>query len=306
MTAKTVPVLLLSALLGALAGVLAVLLLAPRPTAVPLAGEELAALERAVAQLAERTDRLALQVEEQAALPRSAGAARVPLEEIDAAVARYLSGRGGEGGEAEIAEPTGDAAASSGRAAPRRAVEDAFAQLLSGELSQEERQALWARMAAEGLSDELVALFEERVEREPNDPQLRVELGEAYLQKVFEVGGSSPTAGLWAMKADGAFDAALALDEQHWDARFSKAISYSFWPPALGMQNKAIAQFEILLEQQQGQAKSPQFAQTYYFLGNMYQQTGNPSKALAIWQEGAALYPDDAQLAAQLAAAQGQ
>jgi len=306
MTAKTVPVLLLSALLGALAGALVVLLLAPRPSAASAEDEALADLERAVAQLAARNDQLARQLEEQAARTQVAPGGRVPLDAIDAAVARYLSGRGTEAGEPAAAAPTGEASARSGPDAQRRAVEDAFAQLLAGDLSQEQRQALWARMAAEGLSDELVALFEERVEREPNDPQLRVELGEAYLQKVFEVGGSSPTAGLWAMKADGAFDAALALDEQHWDARFSKAVSYSFWPPALGMQNKAIAQFEILLEQQKGQAPSPQYAQTYYFLGNMYQQTGNPQKALAIWQEGAALYPGDAQLAAQLAAAQGK
>ena len=169
-----------------------------------------------------------------------------------------------------------------------------------------ERQALWSALGEKGLSDELVAMFEDRVEREPNDPDLRVELGSAYLQKVFEVGGSSPTAGMWAMKADAAFDAALALDENHWEARFSKAISYSFWPPALGMQNKAIAQFETLLQQQQSQPPSPQFAQTYYFLGNMYQQTGNPGKALQVWQQGLALYPGNDQLMAQLAAAQGK
>jgi tetratricopeptide (TPR) repeat protein len=306
MTAKTLPVLLLALFAGALAGVVAVLVVAPRPAVSVEAGDGTDALERAVAQLAARTEELARQVEERGTLAPASGAGRLPLGEIDAAVARYFEERGMGAEAAFTAEPVLADAELTGPEAERRAVEEAFEQLLSGELSQEERQALWSKLGEQGLSDELVALFEDRVEREPNDPDLRVELGSAYLQKVFEVGGSSPTAGLWAMKADGAFDAALALDENHWEARFSKAVSYSFWPPALGMQNKAIAQFETLLAQQQGQPKSPQFAQTYYFLGNMYQQTGNPQKALQVWQNGLALYPGDAQLKAQLAAAQGK
>jgi tetratricopeptide (TPR) repeat protein len=305
MTVKTLPVLLAALVAGALAGALATLLVAP-PAAPVEAGAGSEALERAVAQLAERTEQLARQLEDLEAHRAAPAAGRLSLDELDAAVARVLDGRGAAGGEGLHEEPLLADAQRTGPESARARVEQAFEQLLAGELTQEQRQALWAELGSEGLSDELVALFEEQVEREPNNPDLRVELGSAYLQKVFEVGGSSPTAGLWAMKADGAFDAALALDDQHWEARFSKAISYSFWPPALGMQNKAIAQFETLVEQQEGQPPSPQFAQTYYFLGNMYQQTGSPEKALATWQQGLALYPGDAQLMAQLAALQGK
>ena len=35
-------------------------------------------------------------------------------------------------------------------------------------------------------------------------------------------------------------------------------------------------------------------------LGNMYQQTGQPEKALATWQQGYALYPDNTSLADQV------
>jgi tetratricopeptide (TPR) repeat protein len=90
-----------------------------------------------------------------------------------------------------------------------------------------------------------------------------------------------------------------------WDARFAKAVSLSFWPPLLGKQNEAIKNFEVLVEQQAGQPQKPEYAQTYWALGNMYTQSGDKAKALATWQQGLALYPGNAQLEAQIANAQG-
>lgn len=246
---------------------------------------------RQLERLAEAQAELSARLDAQRAGPREV--AGLSSDVVAAAVERYLAERAGDAVAAEESaqpEPVdGDA----------RRVEDALAQLLSDDLDDGQKQELWSAMSKAGLSDELVAAFEARVERDPNDPDLRVELGAAYLQKIFEV-GNGPAAGLWAMKADAAFDAALELEPEHWDARFTKAVSLSFWPPALGKQNAAIEQFQVLLEQQKGQPKEPRFAQTYLFLGNMYQQTGQAEKALATWQEGLALYPADAELASQV------
>jgi tetratricopeptide (TPR) repeat protein len=270
--------------------------------------ESTEALQRASASLGELARRVDA-VEQQLSVLRaervSPAGSRVSLGEIESAVASYMerhdsqAAAAGDATASPAAEPSTPPAS-----AGELGVDDAFEQLTSGNLSEEQRQKLWAEMGKRGLSDALVAKFEAAVEGSPNDPDLRVDLGSAYIQKIFEAGGSTPLAGMWAMKADRAFDAALALDDHHWDARFSKAVSYSFWPPALGMQNKAIAQFEVLIEQQQSEPPQPQFANTYRFLGTMYQQTGNPQKALQVWQQGLALFPGDDELKNQVALAQ--
>jgi tetratricopeptide (TPR) repeat protein len=253
-------------------------------------------LEHELARLAQTQAELAARLDEERAAPREL--AGLPPEAVAAAVERYLAQRPVEAAAAGAAPETA-------LPADERRVKDALARLNSGELDEDQVQALWAEMGKAGLSDDLVAAYEARVEGDPNDPDLRVELGSAYLQKIFEV-GNGPAAGLWAMKADAAFDAALELDPEHWDARFTKAVSLSFWPPALGKQNAAIEQYETLLEQQQGQPKEQRFAQTYLFLGNMYQQTGQAQKALATWQEGLALYPDSDELQSQVQLTQKQ
>jgi tetratricopeptide (TPR) repeat protein len=305
MSARILPLVLLSLPAGALAAAVTVPFVAGTP---PGSSESAEALQRAAASLGDLARRMddiergmtALRAER----PPSPDA-RVSLAEIESAVASYLERHDSSTTTASEADAS---AAGANAAAPAATaelgVDDAFARLTSGTLSEEQRQKLWAEMGKRGLSDALVARFEAAVEGSPNDPDLRVDLGAAYIQKIFEAGGSTPLAGMWAMKADRAFDAALALDDHHWEARFSKAVSYSFWPPALGMQNKAIAQFEMLIEQQQDQPPQPQFARTYRFLGTMYQQTGNPQKALQVWQQGLALFPGDDELKNQVALAQ--
>jgi cytochrome c-type biogenesis protein CcmH/NrfG len=106
--------------------------------------------------------------------------------------------------------------------------------------------------------------------------------------------------GLYATKADQAFDAALASDPQHWTARFSKAMSLSFWPPIFGKQGEAITQFETIVAQQEssGQAK-PEFAQSYLFLGNLYAQGGKADKAAEVWKKGLSLFPENESLKAK-------
>lgn len=265
------------------------------PVQARAAEPDAANLSREVARLGAAQVELAAALEELRLAPRESS--RLPAEDVGAAVERYLAGR------AVAADAAAPASVAADGDAQR--VGDAMAQLLGDELDDNQVQALWAELGKAGLSDELVAAFEARVEGDPNDPDARVELGTAYLQKIFEV-GNGPAAGLWAMKADAAFDAALALDERHWDARFTKAVSLSFWPPALGKQNAAIEQFEVLLAQQQGAPNEPRFAETYLYLGNMYQQTGQAEKALSTWQQGLGLYPESLALQSQVQLTQKQ
>ncbi len=293
---KPLPLILSTCVLSLLGGAVASTLLAGRgaqadggPSAADIArlGAAVEDLRRGQLALREALDRASLG----AALPSGAGA--MSLGEIDAAVARALEQR-----EAELgARAAADDAAAAAAAADADAldVDEAVARLLDPELGDMERELLWKRVRELGLLDDVVAVFEARVRANPNDPQLQVDLGKAYLQKIFEE-GSGPLAGVWATRADQAFDAALALDPQDWQARFTKAVSLSFWPPIFGKQTEAISHFETLIAQQQGQASQPQFAQTYLWLGNLYAQSGKPDLAQATWAAGLQAFPDDADL----------
>ncbi len=224
--------------------------------------------------------------------------ARVPVGEIEAAVQRAIANRGAavDAGVAVTSKadpkekPGADAAA-------------LFAEFEGGNLDWDARRALWKRAAETGQTDALVALFEKHAKDNPNDPKAQVELGQAYLQKTFSA-SDGPDKGLWSTKADKAFDAAIGLDDHNWEARFTKGVNLSFWPPVLGKQNEAIAQFQTLVEQQEGQAQQPQFAQTHLWLGNMYQQMGQKEKAIAAWQHGLTMFPGDEQLQHQIQMAQ--
>lgn len=180
---------------------------------------------------------------------------------------------------------------------------DLYARLDDPDLSPLEKQELWQKIRESGRLQEVVDFLEARALANPNDPQLEVELGAAFLQQIQEV-GNGPLAGVLATHADDAFNRALELDENHWNARYNKAVALSFWPPVLGKQPAAIAEFETLVAQQSQSTSQPGFAQTHLLLGNLYQQTGQYDKAVAAWQNGAQLFPNNEALAQQLALAQ--
>lgn len=192
-----------------------------------------------------------------------------------------------------------------GEAVPAEAetMEDLVAMLADAD--ELEAKAIWKRLVEEGRDDELLEYLQANADANPNDPDVQLELGNAYLART-ELAGAGMEAGLYATKADAAFDAALEADPEHWEARFTKAAALSFWPPVLGKQPAAIQQFEILIGQQNGAAPQPHHAQTHLLLGTLYQQTGQPDKALATWQSGLELFPDHSDLAQQIALANGQ
>ncbi len=298
---QTLGIVILSAAVAAAAGVGTHLALGAGPrSGANAAGDPTAAsLERLSDELAGLAERQRTLESSLARLETSGaeselvapGPTRVSQSDIEAAVASYL-GRSGLGAV--------EAAAEAPAVVPMEdRVSAAMAELAAEGLSDLDRQALWRRYAEEGLSDEIVAAYEALAERSPNDPESHVELAGAYLNKIFEV-GNSPEAGLWATKADRAFDRALELDDRHWEARFSKAVSLSFWPPVFGKQGEAIKQFETLVQQQAGLPPQDNFAQTHLLLGNMYRQIGEEQQAAAAWERGLEMFPDNAELMGQL------
>ncbi len=211
---------------------------------------------------------------------------------IDNAVAKALAERGGIAADA-LTTNLEDANAEAIRAA---IVPDAMRRLIDPLLGDAEREEIWAKIREEGLVKEAIAALEAEVESNPDNADLLTELGYAYVQPIFSGAAAGPEAGIWSMKSDATYDRALAIDPEHWDARFSKAVSYSFWPPVMGKQGEAIKHFETLIEQQGNRPREDRFVQTYQFLGNLYAQTGKQAEAEAAWRKGLAEFPNDTQL----------
>ena len=270
---------------------------APAPqTALASAPGELAELRTELQALAKRVD--ALQAEHATKL-ESAGGTRLSQSDIDAAVERALASRA-ESGPADAAS-----ASRAGGAGAKLDAPGAFAQLTDPALSWEDRRKKWSEIAKAGLLDEVLALYEKQAADNPNDTKAQTALGNAYLNKLFN-SPQGPEAGVWGTKADKAFDRALALDDHNWEARYVKAVSLSNWPAFLGKQPEAIANLETLVQQQSQGELRPEYAQTYLILGNLYKQTGKSDQALAMWQQGLALFPGNAEFQKQIQLAQQQ
>ena len=249
------------------------------PTAAELSAT-LAELEVEQARLAERLSELP------SSAPNTPASSRAPLRDLDEAIAAYmakqLSAGASDGQGDDVAPVDAESAAIAER-------------ILSGEIEGDELEALWQRLRDEKRIDAVLAEIERAAELAPNNPDLQNELGQAYLQKLFDV-GIGPMAGVWGEKADHAFDRALELDDTHWEARFQKALALSNWPTFLGKQGESMHQFEVLMEQQERAKAASHHAMTYLFLGNLYDQNGEREKALEVWKRGAARFPKSDEL----------
>jgi tetratricopeptide (TPR) repeat protein len=173
-------------------------------------------------------------------------------------------------------------------------LDEAVELIADSELTFPEKAAIWKDLAKRGLMDEAVKYFEEVAADNPEDPHAQTALGHAYIHKLLN--SNDLEKGLLAMKSDAAYDRALAVDDHHWEARFSKAMSYSYAPPVFGLQARAIEEFGILREQQEAQAPRDGFSQTYLLLGNLYANQGNTVRAQEVWKAGLEIFPDSQDL----------
>ena len=96
---------------------------------------------------------------------------------------------------------------------------------------------------------------------------------------------------VWTV-ASKAWDKALELDPRHWQACYEKALSMSMAPEFYGLKPTAIKQFEELRAIQEQGAPEAQHVHTYFRLGTLYKDMGNPKKARQVWEDGLKLFPD--------------
>jgi tetratricopeptide (TPR) repeat protein len=297
MESRALPILLISVAVSAAVGGAVAIAVAPD---APVQADESAHADSArIASALEKLEARQGELERSLADLRDAASAassnaRSEVVDVDAAIERWMQAH-----SAQLAAHKGDEVAAAPQKSREQKLADALARLNDKKLGDVERQRLWREFEKEGLGDELLAEFERRVESDPSNPDLKVDLAGVYFMKIAEV-GNGPEAGVWGTKADQMLDAALELDDHHWEARFTKAIALSFWPDFLGKKKEAASHLEILVAQQATQPKQDHFAQTHLFLGNMYQQLGQTDKAIAAWQTGLAQFPGNSEIKKQL------
>jgi hypothetical protein len=75
----------------------------------------------------------------------------------------------------------------------------------------------------------------------------------------------------------------------------------SYWPAEINKRPEVIQRFTQLIQDQEAQTPQPQFAQSYYWLGETYQKSGQADYADQVWRRGATLFPNDPMLQQKLA-----
>lgn len=283
-------IVLFSALVSA--GAAAGVSFALRPAEAPSLQPAVAELQQSLAKLTEQQQSLQLRLDTLAKAPAVGSApvdaslrsAAAPSDaQVAAAVEAYLQRRGAAAGAPD--------AAAGGKAGFD--LEADFAGLV-GKGYWDNTEA-WKRAFAAGRMDEVIAKFEALAKAAPNDAKAQMDLANAYLAYL-QMDNSK-----WSLsfKADKVFDKVLALDDKHWEARFTKALSYTFYPDLLGKKKDAITHFELLVEQQESMPVEADHAQTYIYLGNLL-EARDPQKAKEVWQKGARRHPDNAELQKRL------
>lgn len=215
--------------------------------------------------------------------------AAVTDEQVQAAVAAWFARRdGAPAGGAGVASATGDAAAATFD------LERDFGALVGTNFWN--AGEAWKKAFAAGRMDAVIAKFEELAAAAPNDPKAQMDLASAYMAYL------QMDSSRWQLsgKADQVYDRVLALDDHHWEARFSKAVSYTFYPDFLGKKKDAIAHFQTLVQQQETMPVEASQAQTYLYLGNLL-EARDPEQARQMWARGAQRHPDNQDLKKRLA-----
>ena len=141
-----------------------------------------------------------------------------------------------------------------------------------------------------------IAALKKAIEADPSNPDLHAALAAAHVTKLAGGMVSGPAAGPVYMQAIQAYDKAIALEPDHWDARFMKAFTTSMAPEFVGMRPASIRMFEDLVQRQESLPKNNDFRRTYMRLGTLYKDAGNTDKAKEMWKKGLERFPDDRQL----------
>ncbi len=236
-------------------------------------------------------------------------AKRVADTERAAGDARGLAGRaldlarGGAAPGGPIVEGPDDVPADAeGRA---RYLRELLAGLEAGTFDTREVWEKTGIAAGLGALDDAVKAVETFAARKPDSAAARVLVGTARLQRVDRAPDTAARA-LRIQEAVDAFDAALALDPDHWEARYLKAFNLGQAPAMMGRRGEAVGLFRALADLQETRAPEPRFADTYVQWGRVLVAEGDPDGARRAYERGIRFFPSDGRLADAMRALDGK
>jgi cytochrome c-type biogenesis protein CcmH/NrfG len=100
----------------------------------------------------------------------------------------------------------------------------ALESVASPQTSHAQKQAAWKQLRESGKLDQAIGELEQQAANDPRVAEYSAALGQAYLQKCATIQDTREQ-GLLALKADQVFDAAMNLDPNNWEARFSNTFT---------------------------------------------------------------------------------
>jgi tetratricopeptide (TPR) repeat protein len=197
----------------------------------------------------------------------------------------------------------GDPGPSAPGAPPHPSEEDGpLAGILGRTFGYREAETFFGRLARDRDSiDGAIARLEKEIAANPRSADLHVALATAYAAKTAFGTPPGPEQGTVWENAGRAYDEAIRLDPEHWQARYGRAFGDSMAPEFVGLRPRAIRQFEELVEIQEKQPKVPEHVEVYVRLGTLLKDAGSVKKARETWQRGLDRFPEDKRLVEALA-----
>lgn len=146
--------------------------------------------------------------------------------------------------------------------------------------------------------DKDIAFFDGLTKAHPTSANAFLNFGFAYVDKIPAAGAITQV--IQANNALTEFTKSIDL-KPTWIALYTRGNSYLYWPKIFRRADLGVADLEKAYEIQKKEPKKSYHVRVYISLGDGYWKTDNLDKAIAIWKEGAAAFPDNQGLKDRLA-----
>jgi tetratricopeptide (TPR) repeat protein len=139
--------------------------------------------------------------------------------------------------------------------------------------------------------DRAIKFFKDLVRRNPRAQNAHINYGFAYIDKIPDASGfSQPFLGRDAINQ---FGKALQLG-QNWLALYVRGLVYLYYKPFMRVTHHGVDHLERALAIQRRETHRSYHVHTFVALGDGYWKMNDLTRATAVWREGLALFPLDA------------
>jgi len=147
--------------------------------------------------------------------------------------------------------------------------------------------------------EQQIDFFKELVKKNKENAHCHYGLAMAYIYEIQQNPG--PNAGILAGVAIEELNKAIAIDSFHWSAHYALAMTYFHMPSQFNLNQQSIEIFVKLISiQERTDTLFPQYTLTYLFLGDAYMKDERYDEAIAVWEKGLELYPDESEFKLRL------